>query len=331
FKDGGSGEMPLRFRVDVVAGLEIEAPPDRLDLANNRVQLRMSRPAGRCQAQVFVPGGRSQRDETAFSGEAPWTWLTVSWRQPEGRVAKVRLLCFDEDGFSRGLELIPTAPPKLLVPKDRLDVEGGKLELQMSSPAVRCDVELTYDGAETQRGSATFDGAAAGTWLPISWQNPGGDAVLLRIALTCVDPTSASATLEIYPWQLDVPHEEVNFATARWQVLSQEEPKLARALDAIQTAIRRYGKIITVRLYVVGYTDTVGDRASNQALSLNRAYSIATYFRKQGVTVPIRYAGFGEDVLAVQTVDQTDEVRNRRARYILAVEHPEKASWKVIR
>lgn len=331
FKDGGTGEMPLRFRVDVVAGLEIEAPPERLDLVNSRVQLRMSRSAGKCEVQVFVHGGRPQRSDTVFSGEAPWSWLTVSWKKPRGRVTKIRLLCFDEDGFSRGLELIPTAVPKLMIRQESLDVEAGKLELKMSSPVERCDLELNYEGVEAQRSSATFNGAAAGAWLPIAWKNPGSDAVLLRIVLTCVDPRSASATLEIFPWQLDVPHEEVSFETARWEVSIIEEPKLAHALDAIQTAIRRYGKIIDVKLYVIGYTDTVGDRASNQALSLYRASAIATHFRQHGVTVPILYTGFGEDSLAVPTADQTDEVRNRRARYILAVEKPEKATWKVSR
>ena len=82
---------------------------------------------------------------------------------------------------------------------------------------------------------------------------------------------------------------------------------------------------------VIGYTDTVGVRVGNQLLSLNRAYEIAKYFRQHGVTVPIRYTGFGEDVLAVQTPDETDEVRNRRARYVLAVENPENASWNVIK
>ena len=62
-----------------------------------------------------------------------------------------------------------------------------------------------------------------------------------------------------------------------------------------------------MRLYVAGHTDTVGPDAKNRKLSLDRARAIAAYFRKKGLTIPIAFAGFGEDVLKVKTADSVDE------------------------
>ncbi|HEV7555274.1 MAG TPA: OmpA family protein, partial [Kofleriaceae bacterium] len=72
-----------------------------------------------------------------------------------------------------------------------------------------------------------------------------------------------------------------------------------------------------MQLYVAGHTDTVGSSASNRKLSLARARAIATYFRGKGLVMPIAFAGFGEDVLAVKTPDETDEHANRRVDYVL--------------
>ena len=38
--------------------------------------------------------------------------------------------------------------------------------------------------------------------------------------------------------------------------------------------------------------------------------------------IPVLYEGFGEEALAVATADETDEPKNRRAQYILAIEDP---------
>ena len=83
-----------------------------------------------------------------------------------------------------------------------------------------------------------------------------------------------------------------------------------------------------VKVYITGHTDSVGDWGSNQKLSEKRARSIAAAFRKAGIRVPVYYVGYGEDRQAVQTPDETAEIRNRRARYIMAVHPPEAARWK---
>jgi outer membrane protein OmpA-like peptidoglycan-associated protein len=101
-----------------------------------------------------------------------------------------------------------------------------------------------------------------------------------------------------------------------------EVPKLETAWSEVVHAIDLYGEVIEIQLFVAGYTDTVGDAASNLALSRRRARSIAAWFRSKGFPGAIHYQGFGESVLAVGTPDGTDEARNRRAVYVLAAQVP---------
>jgi outer membrane protein OmpA-like peptidoglycan-associated protein len=116
-------------------------------------------------------------------------------------------------------------------------------------------------------------------------------------------------TTEYFAWQEEMRRQD-------------EQAKLDESISKALDAIRKFGKFADVTLFVAGHTDTVGPTGSNRTLSLNRARSIAAYFRKKGVTIPIRYEGFGEAALAVGTDDEVDDPRNRRAQYIIAIETP---------
>jgi outer membrane protein OmpA-like peptidoglycan-associated protein len=218
-------------------------------------------------------------------------------------------------------------PPKIDVPYERLDLKASTLQLTMDADASKCEYSVLFDGKPDRNGVKEFSGEPAGTWLRVAWPPHGADDLVLRIALTCYDRDGYFTAIELFPWKLDIPHEDVTFATGKADIESGEAPKLDKALGDIDTAIRRYGRVVKVRLFVGGHTDTVGDNASNKALSLARARSIAAYFRKHGVTVPILYTGFGEDRLAVPTGDEVDERANRRAEYTIAVEEPIRTAW----
>ena len=99
-------------------------------------------------------------------------------------------------------------------------------------------------------------------------------------------------------------------------------PKLEAVWDELSAAIRKYGAVVDVNLYIAGHTDTVGQKAYNRRLSMRRARAIAEWFRRRGVTIPIYYRGFGEEALAVATPDETPEPRNRRAEYVVSGEDP---------
>jgi outer membrane protein OmpA-like peptidoglycan-associated protein len=91
----------------------------------------------------------------------------------------------------------------------------------------------------------------------------------------------------------------------------------------------------TITLFIAGHTDTRGSAEHNMTLSRSRAESIANWFVKEGLCVPIAYEGFGETALKKLTADEVDEPENRRVDYILSVEPPTikkgaAAAWKMM-
>lgn len=274
-----------------------------------RSTLRSKRIAagGRAELAIDAPVGR-----TAYEGE-----LEVVFA--DGTRGSMPLAF--EVVVSKGFTIDPP-------PREWFDPVKGTLSFTMTGVADRCEYDVLFDGdKEPRHGVERFGGAAPGTRLTLSWPPHGDDDVVLKVAFVCHDPDGYWAPMNTFPWSLVIPHEEVIFASGKAEIAAAERPKLDEALEKIATAIRRYGKVIDIKLYVAGHTDTVGDAASNRALSVARARSIASYFRSKGVRVPILVAGFGEDQPAVATADETDEPANRRADYVLKVEPPSAGAW----
>jgi outer membrane protein OmpA-like peptidoglycan-associated protein len=165
-----------------------------------------------------------------------------------------------------------------------------------------------------------FKGQSAGTPLELTW--PEEEGRVMKISLKAFDTAEFYTGLDLFPWQVDIPHEEVNFASGSADVPPGERGKLDRSHAQITEALSKYGRFAALRLYVLGHTDTVGAATDNRELSLRRAKSLAAYFRKRGLRVPVFYEGFGEQSPAVATPDETAEAGNRRAEYIIAVEDP---------
>ncbi len=221
------------------------------------------------------------------------------------------------------LDVALIEPLRVDVDKTRLDLAKGFVPLVTSAPVERCEFDALLDGETTRQGGVPVHDNAVS--VPFD-----GRDVLLRLTLTCYDADGFFAGVHLYPWKLEVPHEEVNFATGDSRIQASELPKVERAFDDIMAAVRRYGALIKIKLYVIGHTDSVGDSAANDALSLARARSIAAQLKKKGVKVPVFAAGFGEGSLLVETPDETDEPKNRRAQYILAVDPPYAVSWQTL-
>jgi len=144
----------------------------------------------------------------------------------------------------------------------------------------------------------------------------------LRLSVTGHDADGFFAGIDLFPWRVDVPHEEVNFRSGLADVDAGEVPKLEATYALLAETVRRFGHLAPIRLFVAGHTDTVGEGAANRALSEARARALGRWFRKRGLRIPVLFAGFGEDTPLVATPDETDEPRNRRAEYIVAVEAP---------
>jgi len=218
-----------------------------------------------------------------------------------------------------GAEPARRAPARLGVTYDaaHLDLERRVLQFKMSHRAQSAAiVAIGEDGDEIGTGSATYSDEPVTAWLPISWTQKAGTRVMI-LKLRVVAADGRASNIELIPWSVTIDHEDVNFRTDSAVIDPDQEAKLEASLAEIETVVRRSRRFMKMTLYVAGHTDTVGSAAKNRTLSLARARAIASYFKREGLAIPIAFAGFGEDVLKVKTPQETDAIANRRADYVI--------------
>jgi outer membrane protein OmpA-like peptidoglycan-associated protein len=218
-------------------------------------------------------------------------------------------------------------PLEVFLRKDQVDLETRRIHFSINNPAGHVELVIyNATGRTLHEADVDLSGRAAGSRLEVSW--PALDDAIGRMTLRVFDASESWAGVELTPFAVEIPHAEVVFETARWEIRESERPKLDEARDRILKAIREHGADLKARLYILGHTDTVGSNEDNMVLSRNRANSIARYFKQRGgITLPILACGFGETRLAVNTGDNVDEPRNRRAQYILAASTPVPCNW----
>jgi len=259
-------------------------------------------------------------------GGSPGLTRRIEMEQPEGRFhyegeLVVRFPDAEAGRMPLSFDTELYGPLKLEVRKEDVDVAGRRLRFTLNRPAGRVELTVLMDtGKKAFDGEVPFKGQSAGTPLELTW--PAEEGRVMKISLKAFDTAEFYTGLDLFPWQVDIPHEEVNFASGSADVPPGERGKLDRSHAQITEALSKYGRFAALRLYVLGHTDTVGAATDNRELSLRRAKSLAAYFRKRGLRVPVFYEGFGEQSPAVATPDETAEAGNRRAEYIIAVEDP---------
>jgi len=212
---------------------------------------------------------------------------------------------------------------KIQISAEDVDMDENTLSCRATNPVRRVElVIIGEDGNVIEEVSESFNDAPAPSGEPIelSW-SPTEDKII-RMDLRVTDIAGFYTGMRILPFTIEIPHDEVVFETGRANVRDSEAPKLAKTMGHIHDALKKHGTLLTLRLYVGGYTDTVGPAGANQELSERRARSIASWFRAHGLKIPIYYQGFGEKVLAVPTPDETENEANRRAVYILSSQTP---------
>lgn len=228
----------------------------------------------------------------------------------------------------------PSRPPPLQVMIDRskVDLKNRQLEVKLSRAAAKVRIKvLGTSGAVLAEEERSFDGAAAGTPLIMTWTAESEESVA-RIEVVGHDTEGYWAGVAIIPWSVKIPHEEVQFETNSDVIRASERPKLEASLQKISSVIAQHGELGKITLFIVGHTDTVGSAEHNLDLSRRRARAIAAWFKGRGLKLPIAYEGLGESALLVPTADNVDEPRNRRVDYILSLDPPRlpsaEASWK---
>jgi outer membrane protein OmpA-like peptidoglycan-associated protein len=231
------------------------------------------------------------------------------------------------------------SPLKVQVDKSKVDLKAHRLEVKMSHPAGKVKLQVFADSeAVLADEEQDFSGRPAGTPLIVTW-SPSSDAPVARIEVRAYDAQGSWVGVELAPWFVPIPHEDVNFATGSADIQPSETPKLEAAytkLDEVLAKDREHGRMHPgITLYIAGHTNTVGSASTNLKLSQDRARSIAAWFRKRGVKLPIAFEGFGETSPEVKTADNVDEPKNRRVDYVLSDGPPTysaafRPSWKRI-
>jgi outer membrane protein OmpA-like peptidoglycan-associated protein len=219
------------------------------------------------------------------------------------------------------------------IPRDQIEKESQFLVAKADRVVTKANVKVIGPDGPSWEGDVDVGENEAGDELLIDWQ---GTSEVLRLDVTVFDRWGFYAYEELYPWSLEIPHDDVHFDTGSHEIKASEQPKVDKAWTDVADVVARYGKFVEVRLFIAGYTDTVGDRSSNQGLSERRARSIAQAFKAKGFTGKVYYQGFGEDALKIHTDDSVDELLNRRALYVLASRQPPagpsfpRGSWKAL-
>ncbi|HOU54113.1 MAG TPA: OmpA family protein [Myxococcota bacterium] len=218
------------------------------------------------------------------------------------------------------IPVVVARPLQIALSKDTVDLEEGRIVFTPSEAIAR--VSITVRGEEGKVLHQAEEDRPSEPGVPVTVTFPAGLPAITSISLRVHDPDGFYNGVEIQPFFIEVPHEEVTFEFGKADIRPEEAPKLERTLQRVHEALAKFGSELKARLYIGGYTDTVGSRESNQDLSDRRARAIASWFLAHGLHVRACYQGFGEDALAVPTPDETPEARNRRTIHVLAPQAP---------
>jgi outer membrane protein OmpA-like peptidoglycan-associated protein len=212
-------------------------------------------------------------------------------------------------------------------------LEGGLIVADSNNPLDRAELEAYGDEAE-QLWTDTI------SFMPLKGKR-GRYAARFersptprRLDVKLYDRNESWVSVRLVRWYAEIPHEDVLFESGSSEIKASEEGKMSEAIKAVADELDRYRRAmgdasaqVDLQLYIGGYTDTVGEPRDNLKLSQARARSIASYFKRHRVEIPIIFAGFGERALLVKTPNNVDEPRNRRALYIVANSPPSGESF----
>jgi outer membrane protein OmpA-like peptidoglycan-associated protein len=287
-----------------------------------RIDVRILEPIAGFEVKLTRSDGKALDTK---GGGPPGVTRTVTLDQPEGKFGWEGSLIVNFPNGGQGelplkFETELLGPLRMTFLKEKLDLNARQAAISLSRPAKKAVIQVTMDTGVQVQNEIAFQGQEANAPLALTW--PPSSGKVMTINITAWDTAGFWTGVELHPWQVDIPHEEVQFDTGSAEVRKDQQAKLDASFEKLAEVATKYAKIASVRLFIAGHTDTVGDKVKNRELSRARARSIAAYFRKKGARIPILYEGFGEEALSVPTPDETPEEKNRFAEYIVAIDEP---------
>lgn len=303
---------------------------DQTDESGNAyVELTSDEPLSDVKVEITGSDGSKLNKTVSIKANKP---TKITWKQKDRQVS-YDIEIEANEAFTNGSFEVQKpiaggkkAPFELL--SDRTDIVDRQVIKYKTPFTVSSRTLQVYDtdGDLITEKLVTNEVVEAGQTFEMSW-NTNREVFMIKV--TGEDDTGFSYTDTRVPWAVDIPHTEVNFDSGKSIIKPTEEPKVAEAFAVLVHELAGLDKAnaavngnLSAQLYIVGYTDTVGNASDNQKLSEDRAKAIAKYFFDKGAWCEIYYAGMGERGLAVETADSVDAVANRRALYILGVQKP---------
>jgi outer membrane protein OmpA-like peptidoglycan-associated protein len=103
----------------------------------------------------------------------------------------------------------------------------------------------------------------------------------------------------------------VNFETGSARLTTDSKYELNNLVDALKA-------YPSMSIEVAGHTDNVGDPASNQTLSEQRAASVAQYLTEAGISAGrLRPRGYGDTKPLVPNDSPANQAKNRRTDFTI--------------
>lgn len=269
------------------------------------------------------PGGRSKTFK--IKKLAPGKLKALKFPVPKGVSNWTATVTGSADGAETTanltLKIVSVGPLDVKLSKRDVDL-GGKIVVVTNRAVQTAEVKgYSGDGLVVDD---TVDLNGASGRVPIEFVVSDDDQIK-RLEVKVLDEFGFWAAVRVVSWFVELPHDDVIFASGKWDIEPGEAPKIDGVFKLLDKEIARFKRELgkealqtNLKVYVGGFTDTVGAPGDNRVLSRKRARAIAEYFRAHGVKLPIFYQGFGESGLAVATGDNVDNAQNRRAVYVLS-------------
>lgn len=191
---------------------------------------------------------------------------------------------------------------------------GAPPAAAQSDPAALQLIERLRPQAGGQTRGIRVPGASEGTAAPSSVAAPAATSAITQPP-AAPRTTTAVARPPVRETTSEAPSASITVTFASGSATLT--PDAERALAPLGRALSS-SELSAFRFRIEGHTDTVGDNASNQALSEQRAAAVRAYLiNKFGVNPGrLEAVGLGETQLLVPTPDQTPNARNRRVQVV---------------
>ncbi len=279
-----------------------------------------ARPLTELYVTVTVGGKTLEFTKGAVAGGAKQTFAWA--RDPNVTHADVFVRAVFADGYVQeqemGLDYSYAGPLKVNLQGARADIKARTVTVKTTAPVQRADI-IAYGARKAELERATVDVSGGPGEVTVPFVGDASEVVLLDVTL---HNATSYAGFTYSPWFLDIPHEDVLFASNSADIPADQTWKLDATLTQLNDILDKYGAVVPVKLYIAGCTDTMGDGAKNVDLSQRRARAIATWLRGHGYDKPIFTWGFGENLLAAPTGDNVDNAANRRVLYMVGANPP---------